>query len=551
MHECPSCAQRLPDDVAFCPHCGAPVLKEQADATADPDATVELRTVAAIDPDTTVELPSDAEYEPTAPLAAEGTPTQFMMPPAGSACPACGAATASDDRFCPRCGAALSPETPADAEHEQDAAETRCVACGTTLAASMLFCPHCGARRGDGETAASREETIVAPSFTAPARGQAEATMVLPPSPPPPPPPASAAADKGRRSWRTAIIAGAAVAVLAATGFCVWWFVLRDASGAARQDFVRQATTILQPVAEAQRKVGKAIGALDADDDATFATLRTVVDGLSEAVADAQKASGSLDLDEAAEPLRAKLKTALATHQDYADSLAAFPEEAADLTRVQVDLAETRTTSARSAYASLAAAAPGLPAVAFAAAAHEHLADVQAAAAKAQQAVQAQQEYLQQLSALFQRSRAEREAAEQILAQFESVELPPDNASGKMKAAAANLTSVLAQIDALVPPQDPVAERLQRQYYEAVQHWAAAAQQYAKWMWTAHQYYQAGGWYPTPEQGHEADLYLDPAYNSAHQEQELADSTRAAFATAYNKRSAEVSLPANYDATSM
>ncbi|NLG65227.1 MAG: zinc ribbon domain-containing protein, partial [Actinobacteria bacterium] len=101
MHECPSCAQRLPDDVAFCPHCGAPVLKEQADATADPDATVELRTAAAIDPDATVELLSDAEHEPTAPLAAEdGTPTQFMMSPAaGSACPACGAATASDDRF--------------------------------------------------------------------------------------------------------------------------------------------------------------------------------------------------------------------------------------------------------------------------------------------------------------------------------------------------------------------------------------------------------------------------------------------------------------------
>lgn len=120
-----------------------------------------------------------------------------------------------------------------------------------------------------------------------------------------------------------------------------------------------------------------------------------------------------------------------------------------------------------------------------------------------------------------------------------------------MKAAAANLKSVLTQIDAVAPPEGQAARALQSQYHEAVQHWASAAELYAKWMWTAHEYYQAGGWYPDPEQGHEADLYLDPSYDSARKEQDLADTTRAAFAEAFNARSAEFGLPADYDSTAM
>lgn len=538
MHDCPSCARQLPEGAAFCPDCGAPVVQEPAARPAVDDQEPTAKT-----------LVGDEAATQTIGRADETARTQFMMPPtSGWTCASCGSQAEDGMRFCPHCGAEQASENPTVAVAPPTVA---CAACGAALADDVVFCPHCGARRGDVETADSREQTVIAPSLAAASPPPVGPATPASPPPPPPPPPAATAEGRGGRSRKGALIAAVAVVVLAAAGFCVWWFALRDTAGAAREDFVRQAAPVLQPAAAAQGDADRALTALEAADADTFADLRAAAEKLDKSVEDAQAAVAALALKEEAEPLRAKLKTALSAHAGYAAALLALPEAPADLTGAQVDTVQTRAASAQSAYDSLAAAAPDLPRVTLAAEAREHLDAVAAEAAEQQQAEQAEKTFLQQLSALFERSRAERENAEAILSQFESVELPPDNASGQMKAAAANLKSVLTQIDALVPPDEQALQQLQSQYHEAVQHWVSAAQLYAKWMWTAHGYYQAGGWYPDPSQGHEADLYLDPSYESARQEQDLADAARVTFVEAYDARCAPLGLPADYDASAL
>jgi RNA polymerase subunit RPABC4/transcription elongation factor Spt4 len=590
MTQCPSCDRLLPDDARYCPACGAAVNAPPAGSVEGGAPEDVGPQTAAVDADATQIIDAGAtqviDAEPTEPIDDDATQaidatsqiaaTHIMMPPAGAwTCPNCGAEAPVDDAFCVRCGAAR-PEEPTAV---LPAPNLPCSACGAPLDEAMQFCPRCGARRGEPETAASREETIVATGaaaavtqVAAPAFMPAEPAPSPPPPPPPPPSPATAAGDRapsGGHRGRTAVIAALGVFLVAVAGFCVWWFVLRDTGPAARQAFVQQATPLLTPVVAAQNDVNDALARINVAAGASSVTPQSATSDfkkwqpdvtaaaakLADAVKTAQATTDTLAVKQAAQPLLAHLKTALVAHAAYAAALAGIAGEPASFTTTQATTIGTLASAVRTAYAALAASAAGLPGVLLPANVHGSLSvaatQIAAEAEAAASAKETMKTYLQQVAALFDQTRAARETAEGVLDQFVNTQIPADNAAGQMQGAGADLRAGLTQVDALAPPSDQAAQQIQNDYRAAVEHWTAAARLYAKWMSTVFGYYQAQGTYPQPGEPLEADVFLDPSYQAAQEEQGLADQMRVKLAEAYDAQAAQLGLPADVDAPAM
>jgi hypothetical protein len=112
------------------------------------------------------------------------------------------------------------------------------------------------------------------------------------------------------------------------------------------------------------------------------------------------------------------------------------------------------------------------------------------------------------------------------------------------------LRGVAARIDAIAAPGDQRAQQVQATYREAVGHWVTAARQYSRWMAHLWEYYQASGDWP-PEYGIEADTYLDPAYDAAHQATDLATAAREQLAGEVNSLTEALGGSAEFTADDM
>jgi uncharacterized OB-fold protein len=467
-------------------------------------------------------------------------------------CASCGNTLEADARFCRHCGAAVSddaqdePTLPGDndlaeptellsAHPTEPLSAHSCASCGAPLQADMDFCPRCGARRGDVESASSRTGTTVLPAASyvshavkppAGERGQQQTdrdTLPPPPPPTPPPPPPVQARPSGKgRGGRIAVVI-IAVLVLAGIGAGVYFGFYYHRGGP--QDATAPIEPIMAGLMQEQSSLNDDLQVL-ATDQQSFAAAAESARQLGDAIGAAQDEAGAIVVDDPeAEAVLAAFEDALGAHAQYAAALANMPSDPLDYTAAEADIALTRAVAALAAYDKLAQLAPTLPEMPFPEMATDQLAAV--ADEIEQQAGEdaALQDFLQAIEALFPDSQSERLTAEDVLAQLEATEIPPDNAAGQMAAQAVRLRNVVGQIDAVTPPDDQRAQQIHATYRQAVLYWVTAARQYAKWMRHLFRYYQASGDWP-PAYGIEADTYLDPAYDAARQAADLAAEAR-------------------------
>ena len=140
------------------------------------------------------------------------------------------------------------------------------------------------------ETAASRDEAVVVPG--AQVRSAAARTWAQTPAAD-----ERDEADQGQRGRRGLVIGLAAVVVLAAVAFGVWWFALREAPNGPAPDVTAAMVTILQPVADAQDDTDGSLTRLDAADKGSFAAARAAAAALVSEVTAARTAASGLVIE--------------------------------------------------------------------------------------------------------------------------------------------------------------------------------------------------------------------------------------------------------------
>jgi hypothetical protein len=556
--ETPGDGADIPDDGAETPgvahETGATSAEETVALPPDelPDAAADTPAAGGSGEKQTAILSSPGAEEQTVVLPAGGSGEEqtVVLPASGAAagawpCPGCGAQGAGDDLFCGRCGTPRPPDVPAV-----------CAACGASLDEDMAFCPRCGARRGDIDSAAGRQETMVLPATAAGAAAGGPAGVSQPPSAPPPvdrppaaaPPPPPAPTGKPRRRGARWAVLAVVVVVLGAIAAGVYFGFFYQRGGP--EDAIVPIEPLIDAIVPDQSAANDALESL-APDEESFATLAENAGTLRESIERAANDADAIVVDDpqAVEILKA-FERALDAHLDYATALDDLPADPTDLTVAEADIAATRAKSAQAAYEDLAALTPALPKMPFPVAATDNLAAVAAEVEQQAGELAALQTFLSDIEALFPDSRAERLAAEDILAQLEATEIPPDNAGGQMAAQAVRLRGVAARIDAIAAPDDQRAEQIQATYREAVGHWVTAARQYARWMAHLWEYYQASGDWP-PEYGIEADTYLDPAYDAARQATDLATAAREQLAEEVNSLTQTLGGSAEFTADDM
>jgi len=500
MPDCAACGKPLEAGAGFCRHCGT-VVPEGAG-----DAGIER---------TTVEPGGAGEQTGSAP-ACGGTDageTTMESPPAGEqsgpwSCPACGAAAGAGDLFCSHCGTARPREAAAG-----------CASCGASLAPGMEFCPQCGARRGRHECAAA----------------------------PPPAPPRTTAASGGR-GGRTAIIVIGCIVLLAAIGVGVYFGFFYGNGG--KEEATRKVDPIIGSIIPTQKEFEKALRSLALDAE-SFTSLAEAAQALVDVLKQAQVDADAIVVDApAAEEIVTTFQTALSAHTDLATALTELPADPMEITQEQIDALLADAEHAIAAYGELETLDPSLPAMPFPTAATDQLTTV----ADQIEAVLGENStllgFLENLEALFSSSQAERLAAEDVVAQLEATEIPPDNAAGQMAAQAVRLRSIVGEIEAITPPADQRAEQVKATYRAAVAHWVTAARQYAKWMRHLQDYYEVSGDWP-PAYGIEADTYLDPAYDAARQAQDLATEARETLASEIDRLAGTVGGTTGFTADDM
>ena len=577
MPECPFCTEPVSPDADVCPACGASLrfLGQGAEAAAAraPRPEKEDKTAAAPpSADATAAAPSTQRGDDTAMTAAleptgdDTAMTAALEPTGDDTAMTSVLRTETDDTAMTSVlrtetddtamTSALQPDEAAEDATRvvDDSAPTiylsetarmsaPCAACGRPFPPEALYCPHCGARRGDVETAASRDETVVVPG--AQVRSAAARTWAQTP-----------AADErdeagqGERGRRGLVIGLVAVVVLAAVAFGVWWFALREAPNGPAPDVAAAMTTILQPVADAQDDTDGSLTRLDAADKGSFAAARAAAAALVSEVTAARTAASGLVIEGQAAAVD-QLRAALAAHLAYARAAADLPADPADLTIVAAAQTNSLAEAASSAYEQLDQTVPGLPEMTFSAAA---AASLTAAARHSEEAAEQGKtltNYLQSVVAVFPDSLDARTQAEGIVAQTANGEIQADAAADRMTAESDALTAIVGRIDGLTAPQDQAAQRIQNLYHDAVQHWIAASRLYVRWMKTVWQYYDDQGYYPSPGEGIDASLLQDVDYRAAKSEEDLATRARIDLAVAVNRFAAGLGSPTSYTEASM
>lgn len=476
-------------------------------------------------------------------------------------CPTCGASLGEGAAFCGRCGARVPRASVEDTLPTQPAwSPAMCGKCASPLARDDRFCARCGAPKPSTGDPPPGSAAPVPPAGAAPSSARASADP--PPSPATPvpaaaagptasgpdeePPTRPAGGPWGRgRVGLAAVLAFAAAVGIAAAVYFGFFYGSRGAD-----DTIAALTQVLAPVVAAQRDTNAAVRSLAASDE-SFAAARDSAARLAAAVDDALAAARKVAADGDDErAMRAACRTALEAHAEYAASLTSLPAAAVRYTTADADLTVRRSNHSAEAYDDLYDLAVELPLVRFPEAVRERVRAVARESASAADAQASLLSFLDAVEALFPISRSERRDGERTLEQLESLVIPPDNAAGRMESVAAGLRGALARIEALTPPDDDRAKRIQAAYREAVQHSVTAADEYAKWMWTLHDYYSVSGDWP-PQFGIEADTYLDPSYEAAYEAVELAASARARLAADVDSLSAAVGEAGQYSAADM
>lgn len=479
-------------------------------------------------------------------------------------CPTCGRPLGDGAAFCRHCGARVpSPEEPATTTMAAPAGSGTCATCGATLGRDDLFCARCGTRRTSPPAGPSdvpvpdplSAPTVVVSRAAASPWPGTPGNGGMPPAPPGPPaaPPPSSGSPGGPRGpsggrHRTAILTGAALVLAAGIAAAVYFgfFFGQNSVG----DTVTALDPIIRPVVAAQRETDTALESLSLSPE-SFAAVIESATRLNDAVTAAHRKAGLAVADgEEAEALREACVAALRAHEDFAAGVTALPADPAALSAAAADETARRAARAAGAYDDLFDRAPALPTVTFSQAARARLRTV---AQEAEDVAGQRRElaaFLDSVVSLFPASQSERRDGETTLSQLEGLNIPPDNAAGRMESVAAGLRGAVAQVDSLTPPDDPRAAQIKATYRAAVEHWVTAADEYTSWMWTLHDYYMVSGDWPPPY-GIEADTYLDPSYEAAYEAGELALVARQKLAGEVSALASELGGQGGWSASDM
>ena len=287
-------------------------------------------------------------------------------------CPSCGNEEPEGTRFCGNCG---TPFAPADEEPEPTAA--------VTGSEAMVTCPSCGNEEPEGTRFCGSCGTPFAPADEPPAHALTpEAPVEEPPEVEPGPPPAPAG-ERSRLRW---VVAGTAVALLLAAGATVAVLSLTGDDGTTEavttEETLPTTTTTTETLPPASTptladSVSLYLAELSASQAALNTRLRSIQadaasvaalrDAATALAADVVRTQGFLDgvapNDATEASTLSLLRSALAAHLVYANTLASLPSQPQALTDAQVQAAVTRAEQARRAYVSVTAADPALPIV--------------------------------------------------------------------------------------------------------------------------------------------------------------------------------------------